>query len=347
MAELEADPGTWGPVIRASSLRGFGPLVEELGGNPRPLMKRFGIDPAVVDSDDGFVSITAHDLMLDAASELLRCPDLGLRLAERQDLSILGPLAIAIEASATVSDALQCASRFMFVHSPALLIGLGADPRGAAGVVALTYRKDLRESTYSPQAMELGLGLFHHVAALLLGSAVGLRSVEMPHGPISPVQRYLDFFGSEVRFGAATGALRVERTVLDKGFGTADEAIRDIAIEHLASRYPDPTTATAPRVRGAVAELLVTGAPTVRQVARLLSVHPRTLQRRLARESTTFETLLDQVRRDAALRYITITDLPLHQVAALTGFSEQSSLSHAVRRWFATTPRELRNNRQP
>src|SRR5690606_2431212 len=142
------------------------------------------------------VSITAHDLMLDAASELLRCPDLGLRLAERQDLSILGPLAIAIEASATVSDALQCASRFMFVHSPALLIGLGADPRGAAGVVALTYRKDLRESTYSPQAMELGLGLFHHVAALLLGSAVGLRSVEMPHGPISPVQRYLDFFGS-------------------------------------------------------------------------------------------------------------------------------------------------------
>lgn len=195
--------------------------------------------------------------------------------------------------------------------------------------------------------MELGLGLFHHVAALLLGSAVGLRSVEMPHGPISPVQRYLDFFGSEVRFGAATGALRVERTVLDKGFGTADEAIRDLAIEHLASRYPDPTTATAPRVRGAVAELLVTGAPTVRQVARLLSVHPRTLQRRLARESTTFETLLDQVRRDAALRYITITDLPLHQVAALTGFSEQSSLSHAVRRWFATTPRELRNNRQP
>lgn len=346
MAEMEPDPGTWGPVIRASSLRGFGPLVEELGGDPRPLMERFGIDPAVVDSDDGFVSITAHDLMLDGAGELLQCPDLGLRLAERQDLSILGPLAIAIEASATVSDALQCASRFMFVHSPALLIGLEDDPRGAAGVVALTYRKDLRESTYSPQAMELGLGLFHHVAALLLGSAVGLRSVEIPHAPLSPVQRYLDFFGAEVRFGAATGALRVERAVLDKRFDTADDAIRALAIEHLATQYPDPTTTTAPRVRGAVAELLVTGTPSISQVARLLEVHPRTLQRRLARESTTFEALLDQVRRDAARRYITTTDLPLHQVAALTGFGEQSSLSHAVRRWFAMSPRDLRNGRR-
>jgi hypothetical protein len=61
-------------VVRASSLRGFGPLVEELGGDPRALMERFGIDPAVLDSDDGLLSITAHDLMLDAAAETVPCP---------------------------------------------------------------------------------------------------------------------------------------------------------------------------------------------------------------------------------------------------------------------------------
>ncbi|XKK64640.1 AraC family transcriptional regulator [Streptomyces sp. ARC32] len=52
------------------------------------------MSPRLVESDEGLVSITAHDQMLNAAAEQLACPDLGLRLAERQDLSILGPLAV-------------------------------------------------------------------------------------------------------------------------------------------------------------------------------------------------------------------------------------------------------------
>lgn len=330
-------------MIRAASLRGFQPLVRELGGDPAPLLALFEINPDTLLSDDGMVPITAHDLMLDAAAEQLDCPDFGLRLAERQDLSILGPLAIAIESSATVAEALECASRFLFVHSPALQIGVARDPHGVRGVVALTYRKDIRESPYSPQAMELGLGLFHHVAVLLVGAAQGLRSVEIPHAPLSPVQRYLDFFATDVKFGAATGALRVERSLLDHGFASSDESIRRIAVDHLARQYDDPGATLTARTRGAVAELLATGAPSMPQVARLLLLHPRTLQRSLAREGTTFAAIVDDVRRRAAHRYITTTDLPLGQVAALTGFTEQSSLSHAVRRWYAASPRELRS----
>ncbi|MEU6136649.1 AraC family transcriptional regulator [Nocardioides sp. NPDC047086] len=329
-------------MIRTASLRGFASLVEELGGQPGQLLRRFGISPRTLASDDGLIPITAHDLMLDAAAAALDCPDLGLRLAERQDLSILGPLAIAVESSATVADALECASRFMFVHSPALRIGVEPDPRGVRGVVAATYRKDLRESPYSPQAMELGLGLFHHVADLLLGGVTGLRSVEIPHAPLSPVHRYLDFFRVDVKFGAASGALRLDRSALGRGFSSADETIRRIALEHLATHYPDPGSATAPRVRGVIAELLAYGAPGTAQVSRILGLHPRTLQRRLAREDTTFEALLDVVRREAAHRYITTTEMSLTQVAALSGFSEQSSLSRAVRRWYGTSPRDLR-----
>lgn len=331
-------------LIRAASLRGFGPLVEDQGGDPVDLFQRFRIPPSVLADDDGLISITAHDLMLDAAADELDCPDLGLRLAERQDLDILGPLAVAIESSATVTEALECVTRFMFVHSPALRIGVEDDPQGVVGVVAVTYRKDLRESPYSPQAMELGLALLLRISAAMLGGIEGLRSVELPHAPISPVARYAEVFGVTTRFHASTAALRLDRHVLDARFSAADEAIRAVALAYLEANHTNPEGLAAVRVRGALAEGLGTVPPSLTQVARLLAVHPRTLQRRLAGEGTSFGLVLDDVRRVAAARYIMGTDVPFARVAPLLGFSEQSALTRAVRRWYGVSPRRLRRD---
>lgn len=329
-------------MIRSASLRGFAQLVSELGGDPEAFLRRFNIPVGALASGDDPISITAHDLMLDAAASDLSCPDLGLRLASTQDLDILGPLALAIEASSTVSDALDCVSKFMFVHSPALRIGVEPDPHGRREVVALTYHKDLRESQYSPQGMELGLGLFHRIALALVGAELGLRSVEFPHQPLSPVRVYTEFFGADARFGCAQGSLRVPRGLLDRQFRSADAAIRRVAVDHLSSQHTDPESRLATQVRRALTESLGTADPSIGAVARLFAVHPRTLQRRLAAESTTFEQVLDEVRRDLALRHIITTDLPFAQVAAMTGFAGPSSLSHAVRRWRGVSPRELR-----
>ncbi|MFE3379949.1 AraC family transcriptional regulator [Streptomyces anulatus] len=331
-----------GAVIRGTSLRGFASLVEELGGDPGSFLQRFAIPPEALASDEGLVQITSHDLMLDAAARDLHCPDFGLRLALRQDLSILGRLALAIQASSTVAEALECASRFMFVHSPALSVAVEPDPRGCRDVVALTYRKDLRESPYSPQAMELGLGLFHQTAVALVGGLTGLRSVELPHGPLSPVSRYTEFFGADVKFQCPTAALRVQRSLLDEEFLDSDAAIRRLAVDYLASHHTDPERRISTQVRRALTESVGTSTPAIRHVAELLAMHPRTLQRRLAAESTGFEEILEDVRRDLALRYITTSDLPMGQVAAMAGFANQSALSHAARRWWGISPSEVR-----
>ncbi|MDE9366901.1 AraC family transcriptional regulator [Luteipulveratus sp. YIM 133132] len=333
-------------TIRAASLRGFQGLVRRLGGEPEVFLSRYRISADVLDSDDGLVPITEHDLMLDAAAAELGCPDLGLQLAESQDLSILGPLALAIAASPTVTEALQCVSRFMFVHSPALHIGVTPDPRGRRGVVALTYRKDLSESSYSPQAMELGVGLFYRVAISLLhleGPFTGLHSVELPHQPLSPVRRYTEFFGVDaVRFGASLAALRVDQRMLDESFTTADETIRRLALDHLTRHYQEPATTVSVAVRRAVAQRLGISGLSLTQTAHLMGMHPRTLQRRLAAEGTGFEKIVDDVRREASWHYVTSTAVPFSQVAERVGFSEQAALTHAVRRWFDASPRALR-----
>ena len=113
---------------------------------------------------------------------------------------------------------------------------------------------------------------------------------------------------------------------------------------HLATQYTDPSTRLSVRVRRALAETLGVSSPSLVDIARLFSLHPRTMQRRLALEGTSYDVLVDDVRREAAHRYLTTTGLPLTQVAALVGFSEQSSLTHAVRRWDGLSPRQLRGD---
>ena len=85
------------------------------------------------------------------------------------------------------------------------------------------------------------------------------------------------------------------------------------------------------------------GGADVASVARLLSLHPRTLQRRLAADGTTYAAILDGVRRDTARQFLTGSDMPMSQIAAAVGLSEQSALTRSCRRWFGLTPREVRD----
>lgn len=333
-------PASGGPYIRAASLEGFGDLVREFGGDPLALTADHGIAAMAIEEGEGQVPITMHDLMLDAAARQLQVPDLGLRLAERQSLTMLGPLAAVIETSQTAAVALEAATRYMFVHSPALHLNLEPDPLREGGVLVV-FRKDLTESSYSPQAMELGLGVTYRLAAQLLGQIRGLRGIDIPHAPMSPVARYTSFFGAPVRFGAATGGLRIDASLLDVAFETADADRRQQAIAALAQQR-DPNQQTGSRVRRAIAQCLGDRPVTLPQIAELFAEHPRTVQRRLEEEGHSFEEILDSVRREAVARYLTLTDLPLAQITTMAGFAEQSSLSRAVRRWYGVSPRQVR-----
>ncbi|BCJ48838.1 HTH-type transcriptional regulator VirS [Actinoplanes sp. NBRC 14428] len=329
-------------MVRAAGLRGLPALVDSLGGDGPGLLARFGVTCAAVESDDAVIPAEAAGLLLESAAAELACPDLGLRLAGSQNTSVLGPLALAIENAATLGEALETTRRYLFVHSPALTVAQVPDPSGRPGVVGLLYRGTDAEPL-PPQVVDVGLGLFHRIILLLHGGPYGLRSVHLPHPALAPVEAYTRFFGAEVRFGRPDAVLRVPGGLTSAGVRGGNQVLRDLAVAYLAGHFPQPGRSTAERVRMLLTQALGSSPVEVAAVARRLRTHPRTLQRRLAAEGASFEAILDDVRRVAAYRLITRTDLPLTQVTAMVGMAEQSALSRAVRRWYGVTPRALRS----
>lgn len=331
-------------VIRSAGLRGFRAVVAEHGGDAEEFARRARLDVTALDADDVLVPDLAMAGVLEVAAHELGLPDLGLRVAARQDLSMLGPLALAIENSPTVADALACTSRYLFVHAPAMRITLEPDPEGVAGVAAVRYDVTVPGVIPPRQGVDLSLGSLHRAIRSLVGGGYGLRTVDLPHEPVAPRAAYEEFFGAKVRFGRPVALLRLPASLGALPLTGRDETVRRLALEFLARQSPVEGDLVAPRVRGAVQQLLGTATPEVGAVARLLDVHPRTLQRRLAQEGTGFAAILDDVRRRAARDYLTRTDLPLAQVAGLLGLADQAVLSRVSRRWWGRTPREVRRD---
>jgi AraC-like DNA-binding protein len=89
------------------------------------------------------------------------------------------------------------------------------------------------------------------------------------------------------------------------------------------------------------------GEVTLESVASRLAMTPRTLQRRLRDEGTTFRRMLDDYRRELASRYLTNALLTVDEVAYLLGFSESSAFHKAFKRWTSKAPAEFRRGLNP
>jgi AraC-like DNA-binding protein len=96
------------------------------------------------------------------------------------------------------------------------------------------------------------------------------------------------------------------------------------------------------RVENAMSSMLPHGRVRAEDVARSLGMSKRTLARKLAAEGSSFNEILQDLRRDLAIRYLDDRKLHVSKIAWLLGFHEVSAFTHAFRRWTGKRPSEMR-----
>jgi len=151
-------------------------------------------------------------------------------------------------------------------------------------------------------------------------------------------------FGCPVHFGAEMDALFVSSDVLQRPNRLGDRSISKFFDTHLDEELAkhNDSASLEHRVRIQISQALSQGVPKISDVAGCLGMSGRTLQRRLSGRGHSFQTLVDESRRELARRLLKETEFPLAEVAFLTGFSEQSAFNRAFKRWAGQTPRSFR-----
>ena len=164
------------------------------------------------------------------------------------------------------------------------------------------------------------------------------------HEMLGPPAGYREAFGCPVVFGQAFSGLLLDNAVLDEPLPQANPQLAHLheqyARAQLSALSAQATRASDHRLDEVVRQWVVAHLPQPRRadMARALGLGERTLGRRLQALGTSFDTLVDEVRRERALHLVKHTDTPMRDVAQALGFAELSPFYRAYARWTGSTP---------
>ena len=153
------------------------------------------------------------------------------------------------------------------------------------------------------------------------------------------------YIGTDVEFGADTDEIALNSNARELPVIHADPYLNNFLLKYCEAALTDRrgnVSQLRTRVENAISSLLPHGRVVVDDVARSLGMSERTLTRKLSDEGLNFTEILQQLRRDLAVRYLDDRKLHVSKIAWLLGFHEVSAFTHAFTRWTGKTPRQMR-----
>jgi AraC-like DNA-binding protein len=242
--------------------------------------------------------------------------------------------------SSTVGEAFRYCAGHLQVYSPVVKIAIEA--LESAGQHLMRFEILLRRLSTQRQAVENALGLAHYAVLKLSGGRFGAREVWFAHEQAMSLNKYRQYFSGTLRFNCPFNAIVFRSKDLAQAIPNQDRQVFDLAARYIDLQFPVMTDDLVSTVRLLAARSLQTKRCTPEAVAAQVGLHPRSLQRHLRQAGISFEALKDEARREAALHYLTHTDIALTRIAAMLGYSETSVLTRSCKRWFGCTPNTLR-----
>lgn len=323
---------------------GFRRLVSELGGDPALILRGAGLDPGSLDDPDRYLPYRNVLFAIAEAARSLNVPDFGLRLAARQDLTFLGMLALAIQSAGSVRQGLVFAARHFHFHTPALEISFGEPD--AAGHERIALRFLLKDLPFMPQAVEHAVGMTSKAVLLLSQGAISPAEIHFRHRRIGKEWDYIRHLGQLPVFEAEFDGIVMDGAESRRRLPGTNHQLQGFVERFLIGVAPPPDLAPAAQVREVLRSLIRVQHVQLADVARVLRIHPRTLQRQLKLSGAKFESLLDEIRRETTEQMLRDSQVPLAIVARNAGFTDQPALNRACRRWFDKTPGAIRRQRE-
>lgn len=299
------------------------------------ILNRAGIDAELLTQPRARVSPDQYTRLAQTLWLVTQDEHLGFGRSPRR-LGTFAMMCRLIIHAGTLGKALERGSQFYRLFGDEWSMGIARDAHDARLSIHIPTDRDPEHFITESMLM-----VWHGLASWLIERRIPLERVQFAYPEPLHIQEYEALFFSpvtcfdqqrtEITFAADYLDLPIRQTE-----ASLDEFLKT-APAQLLVKFKNSSSLTS-RIREVLKTHIGEEMPTLNDVAARLYLSPQTLRRRLAAEGKSYQTVKDNLRRDAAIHLLLRAELTLEDVAQQVGFSETSTFHRAFKKWTGVTP---------
>jgi AraC-like DNA-binding protein len=343
LANTVADAGAPRDVSRGKStlanwVKAICRAADAAGCDSAALLEQAGINLRALDSPTARCPLN-HSLNLwRIAVAATGDPAFGIKVASHVRPTTFHALSYGISASSTLREAFERAQRYRHLGTDAVeyrFQQVGSEYHMIVDPVA-----DLPDET-----IDAIVGSFLRMCRSLAGREYSPLRIEFRRPRPAKIDDFQSVLRTPLIFDAPETRMVFDRDSIERPLdGGNPELARHndaIALQYLSQLERDNIQA---RVCEVLTHRLAQGEPSQEQVAEMLNMSSRTLQRKLGDAGITYKEVLNETRHTLALAYLSAPRHTVSDVTFLLGFSAGSCFTRAFRRWTGQSPSAWRSN---
>ncbi|WP_373187539.1 helix-turn-helix domain-containing protein [Halopseudomonas sp.] len=285
----------------------------------------------------GFIDQASCSLLWTEAVQLAEDPLFGMRIHRLFSPTSLSAIALIGQASQNLGAALNNLIRFFPIASTQIKL----ETRQTEGTLLILLKS---QGEPHQQHIEALVGYLCRLLHQLDQDNVGLlKGVALARSDAGELELCARLLGCPVTASNEGCYLMLDEDLLTKPLASADPFLLPRFVEAMEELLANmPSNDLVEQVKRRIQVLLGSGDMSEERVAVPLNISPRHLRRKLNAEGTSYEQLVDEVRKEGAIRMISQGQLSLTSIAYELGFLDPSSFTRAFRRWTGMSPTAFR-----
>ena len=316
-------------------------LLKECGVSDNRLLEGTSLSPSALRQQTTFIRYDQLLRILDNALSLYPEPGLGLAIGQREHVASWGLLGFAVMSVADLRSVMDIGNRY-YLSGPALYDLISYVEGSDCVIQAMAPRPIGR---LLPVVVEELFATVQTVFPELTGMPFRVREIQVAYDRPTYSHLYDELFQCPIQYNAPANRFIFDSTYLDMPLINANPVSAQLS-QQLCEQAMQNHAHEADLCSSIKLILLrkPDRFPNMEAVAEELDMSPRTLRRHLSMENTSYQALVDEIRRDLAIGYLRDTRLPLAEVAEKIGFTEYGNFRKAFRRWTGQAPSYYRND---
>ena len=310
------------------------------GVDPEEIYKEVDFDLNILKDPKARISFEQGNYIFDKAIEKSPDQDIGLHMGERAAV-FTGHITFSIlYNSPTLKDALENLCRYNNLMYDAISPKFYLQKNSAV----LGLRLNSPDFKYPRHITEGCLASYYSILSHLTDGQLALEEVHFIHSSPDSIKEHKRIFNTAILFEQKENKLIFSKKYLDFPIFISNPELLETLKRHakeLQKQIYRSDTFSA-RIESSIMDILSSGKSDINTIAKQFAMSTRSLQNKLKEEGTTYQVLLEKVRKKQAEYFLEKTDLSIAEVTFLLDYSEQSAFNRAFKNWTGSTPGEYR-----